>query len=76
MFTSLTNHCTHSTLVSIMMANNEINCQPIKNYAKSHILKAIFHTDAVQAIGHIPVNVHDLVLICYHQPINLMALKG
>lgn len=50
------------TLVSIMMANNEIGTvQPIKELCKiAHSKGAIFHTDAVQAIGHIPVNVHDL----------------
>ncbi len=49
-------------LVSIMLANNEIGTiQPIKELAKianSH--GAYFHTDAVQAIGHIPVDVKTL----------------
>lgn len=48
--------------VTIMMANNEIGTiQPIKELAK--IAKehgALFHTDAVQAVGHIPVDVQDL----------------
>ena len=49
-------------LVSIMMANNEIgSIQPIKEIAKiAHEAGVLVHTDAVQAIGHIPVNVDDL----------------
>ena len=48
-------------LVTIMYANNEIGTvQPISELGeicKKH--NVIFHTDAVQAIGHIPVNVND-----------------
>ena len=54
---------TESTrLVSIMFANNEIgSIQPIKDLCDiSHQHGALFHTDAVQAVGHIHVNVHDL----------------
>ena len=49
-------------LVSVMMANNEIGTiQDIKAIAKiSHQQGALFHTDAVQATGKIPVNVNDL----------------
>lgn len=51
-----------TVLVSVMMANNEIGTiQPIKEIAE--ILKGrdvIFHTDAVQAVGSIPVDVKDL----------------
>ncbi len=48
--------------VSIMMVNNEIGTiQPIKQLAAlAHDHNAIFHTDAVQAVGHIPVNVEEL----------------
>lgn len=51
-----------STLVSIMLANNEIGTiQPIKELAEAaHSLGAVFHTDAVQAVGHIPVDVNGL----------------
>lgn len=49
-------------LISIMTANNEIGTiEPIKEIAeiaKKH--KVIMHTDAVQAIGHMPVNVGEL----------------
>lgn len=51
-----------TVLISIMTANNEIGTiEPIKEIAeiaKKH--KVIFHTDAVQAIGHMPVNVQEL----------------
>lgn len=49
-------------LVSVMFANNEIGTvQPIKNLCViTHENGALFHTDAVQAIGHVPVNVHAL----------------
>lgn len=51
-----------SKLVSVMMANNEIGTvQDIKKLCElSHKHGAAFHTDAVQAIGHIPVDVKDL----------------
>lgn len=49
-------------LVSIMMANNEIGTiNPIKLLAEvAHKRGALFHTDAVQAVGHIPIDVRDL----------------
>lgn len=51
-----------STLVSIMLANNEIGTiQPIEELAAiANEYGARFHTDAVQAVGHIPVNVKKL----------------
>ena len=49
-------------LISIMMVNNEIGTvQPIKEIgkiAKAH--KIIFHTDAVQALGNVPIDVKDM----------------
>lgn len=50
---------TDTLLVSIMLANNEIGTiQPIKDLAeKVHRNVCLFHTDAVQAVGHIPIDV-------------------
>ncbi len=49
-------------LVSIMMANNEIGTiQDIKSIVSIvHRKGAFFHTDAVQSVGKIPVDVRDL----------------
>ena len=51
-----------TALVSIMHANNEIGTiEPIKELAAiAHEAGAVFHTDAVQTAGKIPVNVNDL----------------
>ena len=52
----------HTVLVSIMFANNEVGTiQPIKEI--SEICKKYqipLHTDAIQAVGKIPINVKDL----------------
>ena len=52
----------NTILVSVMTANNEIGTiEPISEIAKvckAH--KVIFHTDAVQAIGHMKINVEEL----------------
>lgn len=49
-------------LVSVMYANNEIgSIQPIKELsAIAHARGALFHTDAVQAVGHAKIDVNDL----------------
>ncbi len=49
-------------VVSVMMANNEIGTiQDIQAIARIvHEKGALLHTDAVQAFGKIPINVHDL----------------
>ena len=46
-------------LVSVMLANNEIGTiEPIAELAEiAHEHGALFHTDAVQAVGHIPIDV-------------------
>jgi cysteine desulfurase len=51
-----------TAIVSIMLANNEIGTiQNIKELVKiAHQHGILFHTDAVQALGHIPVDVKDL----------------
>lgn len=59
----LENSINESTiLITIMFANNEIGTiQPIKNIgeiAKRH--KIIFHTDAVQAIGNLKIDVQEM----------------
>ena len=58
-------------LISVMMANNEIGTiQPIKEigaFAKEKGI--IFHTDAVQAAGHIKIDVNDM-------NIDLMSVSG
>jgi cysteine desulfurase len=49
-------------LVSVMFANNEVgSIQPIKELAEiAHQAGALFHTDAVQAAGKIPIDVRNL----------------
>lgn len=51
-----------TALVTIMFANNEIGTvQPIKKLAEiCKEKKVLFHTDAVQAVGHLEINVADL----------------
>ncbi|MBU1998539.1 MAG: cysteine desulfurase family protein [Candidatus Omnitrophota bacterium] len=52
----------NSALVSIMLANNEIGTiQDLKEISRIvHGKGALLHTDAIQAVGKIPVNVNDL----------------
>ena len=60
-----------TALVTVMYANNEIGTiQPIKEIADiCHEHDIVLHTDAVQAIGHIPVNVKE-------DGIDLMSFSG
>jgi cysteine desulfurase len=61
----------NTVLITIMFANNEIGTiQPIKEIgaiAKKH--KVLFHTDAVQAFTHVPIDVSDM-------NIDLMSMSG
>ena len=63
--------CENTCLVTVMYANNEIgSVQPIKEIGeicKKH--NVIFHTDAVQAAGHIPIDV-------YEQNIDMLSLSA
>ncbi len=54
--------CDTTRLVSIMFANNEIGTiQPIKDLCDvSHAHGALFHTDAIQAVGHVRIDVQEL----------------
>lgn len=60
-----------TALVTVMFANNEIGTiQPIREIGALCREKGIpFHTDAVQAMGHIPVNVKDM-------NIDMLSLSG
>ena len=53
-------------LISIMYVNNEIGTiEPIKEIAEiAHKHNIIFHTDAVQAIGEIRINVEEMGIDC------------
>ncbi len=55
-------HATKNTLVSIMLANNETGViQDIRSLARiTHEAGALFHTDAIQALGKIPVDFRAL----------------
>ena len=48
----------NTALVSVMWANNEIgNIFPVRELAEmAHAKGALFHTDAVQAVGKVPIN--------------------
>ena len=61
----------NTALVTIMFANNEVGTiQPIAQIGALCQEKGIpFHTDAVQAVGHLPVNVAE-------QNIDMLSLSG
>lgn len=52
----------NTKLVSVMYSNNEIgSIEPVKELAAiAHNYGAKFHTDAVQAVGHVPIDVKAL----------------
>ncbi|QDW74201.1 cysteine desulfurase NifS [Lachnospiraceae bacterium KGMB03038] len=58
-------------LISVMFANNEIGTiQPIKEIGEiAHEKGILFHTDAVQAFGHVPIHVDE-----YH--IDMLSASG
>lgn len=58
-------------LVSIMFANNEIGTiQPIKEIGEiCREKKVLFHTDAVQAVGNVPIDIKEM-------NIDLLSLAG
>ena len=60
-----------TALVTVMFANNEIGTvQPIKEIGELCHSKGIpFHTDAVQAAGHMPINVKEM-------NIDLLSMSG
>ena len=60
-----------TALVSVMAANNEIGTiQPIKQIAElAHSVGAKFHTDAVQAVGHMHIDVQEMC-------IDMLSLSG
>ena len=60
-----------TALVTIMYANNEIGpIQPIEEIAAiCHEKNVIFHTDAVQAVGHVKIDVHA-------QGIDMLSISG
>ena len=58
-------------LVSVMLANNEVGTvQPIKELCElAHARGALFHTDAVQAVGKIKIDVEELA-------VDLLTISG
>lgn len=51
-----------TALISVMYANNEIGTiEPVSSIAAiAHKNNVLFHTDAVQAAGHVPINVEEM----------------
>jgi cysteine desulfurase len=58
-------------LISVMFANNEIGTiEPVREIGRiAHAHGVLFHTDAVQAYGHVPIDVNAL-------NIDLMSVSG
>lgn len=68
-----------TALVSIMYANNEIGTiQPIAEIGKICRDKGVwFHTDAVQAVGNVPIDVkmHKILICCLCRDTKFMHRK-
>ncbi len=60
-----------TALVTVMYANNEVgSIQPVEQIGRlAHEVGALFHTDAVQAVGQIDIDLSSL-------PIDLLSLSG
>lgn len=60
-----------TAIVSIMFANNEVgNIYPIQQMAEmAKEMGVLFHTDAVQAVGKVPMNMQTM-------PVDFLALSG
>lgn len=60
-----------TAIVSVMFANNEVgNIYPIQQMAEmAKEMDILFHTDAVQAVGKVPINLQSL-------PVDFLALSG
>lgn len=60
-----------TAIVSIMFANNEVgDIYPIQRLSEMARERGIlFHTDAVQAVGKIPIDLH-------HMPVDMLSLSG
>jgi len=65
--------CADTILISVMMANNEVGTiEPIGTIGEiANRHEILFHTDAVQAIGHVPIDVEkmhiDLLSLSAHK---------
>lgn len=61
----------HTTLISVMYGNNEIGTiEPIEEIGEiARHYRIPFHTDAVQAVGQVPIHVHKL-------PIDVLSASG
>ena len=61
----------NTVMVSIMYANNEVGTiQPIQSIGALCRKRGIlFHTDAVQAVGHVPINVEEM-------KIDMLSMSG
>lgn len=63
--------CEQTALVSVMLANNEVGTiQAIREISEiAHRFGILIHTDAVQAVGHIPIDVNEL-------DVDFMSMSG